>query len=385
MVGRAVPGRTLLVRAVLDDPARGGWHPLERAVLRVRNGRGTETDAVRVQSDGSTLWVAAALRLEGDGPYTLSVEGPNTQAACRVPAEAPGPLRTVSESGLGALRIPAGTALPGVPTEVLVWAEGAARVALVPGLEGVVVRPEVAEVDACGIAVFEVTAELLGLPLRVSVTDRSGSVRSVARRLPMDPGAAQLRVDDRGLRAQTATADGVVWAVWGDPRGPTGWSVTPLVETEPGGLGHARLAAPLDAGWVVLARGGDLRGAVTIARGPEDVGCRETSAGRRWAAGDALVPTLDGPRLLIDGGAGARIRAAAHVRRVRGFASVGLVLAVFAEVALVFGAGLRPDPVSLRALTTPLRDRIGWATALGLALFTMAGALLLTASIASGQ
>jgi len=385
MVGRAVPGRALLVRAVLDDPALGGWHPLRGATLRVHDRSGQQTDAVRVSGQPGTPWAAATLRLGSAGPWTLSVEGPNTRVTCTVPEESPPPRVRVAESGDGALRVPVGTVLPGVSTEVLLRAEGAVRAALRPGLEGATVRPEEAAVDACGIAVFTVTAESLGLPVRVSVTDGSGAVRSVERRLPMDPGAAQLHLEDGRLWAHTAAADGVVWAVWGDPAGATGWSVVTLTETEAGGPGRAALAAPPDAAWVALARGGDLRGAVMVPRGTEGTGCRTTAAGRQWAAGDAFVPTVDGPRLLVDGGAEARVRAADAVRRVRRLASLGLALAVLAEAALVLGAGLRRDPISLRAIVTPRRERIGWALALGLALFTMAATLLLTSSIAGGR
>ncbi len=384
ILGRVVLGRPLLVRAVLDDPARGGWLALPGAVLKLRDGTGAVTDAVRVQSDDATRWAAATLRVPTRGPFTLEIEGPNTRASCTLPTEAPPPRGIRSEDGAGALRVPAGTVLPGVATEVLVRAAGAASVALRPRLEGVTVTPPVATPDACGVARFEVLADLLGVPLQVALTSPEGVERAVERRLPMEPGAAQLLAERGGFAAQTVTADGVVWAAWGDDAGPLGWSVHALRAAEPEGPGLATLPAPVDVGWVALARGGDFRGAVFVPRGGAGRGCQATEAGRRWALGDAALPALEGPRLLIDGGSVARARAGARVRRVRGFASIGLALSVLAEAALVLGAGLQRDPISLRALVTPRRHRIGWALAIGLALFTMAGALLLTASIAGG-
>ena len=358
----------------LGEP-RAGRPWLLRARALTEAGR-----PLRLDSPDATVVRAAALAGQGEW-FVVGVPARATALRLRVSDEAgarvllvtPAP-RPRAESAAPPderVMVVEGTLVPELPGEVIVR-PGGASVELRPVTEQVAIDPARMEVDACGLASFEVRVSGLGAPVSMLTTTAAG-VRRDELRLPLVAGGVAVSDEGEAVVVRATSPGGTAHVVVGDAVGPAWWTAAPL--SADGEVGRARVALPPGSRWVLASAGSDLRDATSPLVRPTGAPCTVTPLGRRLARGRLAPPALPPLRVLWDGPSDDARLTRHRVRRARLACAAGLATSVALEVVLLLGAGLERGPSALRSLRGDRRQRVG-VLAAGISTLLLMGAAL---------
>ncbi|MBI5514639.1 MAG: hypothetical protein HY909_12765 [Deltaproteobacteria bacterium] len=335
-VANAAPGR-LLLRVEWRDVGSHQRAPGGPRGVALRDRSGVLLDEAALFDDREPL-VSLGGPSGLEGTLQVTLQAGSVALPVRLPA-APSPGVAPAEE---LVQIDGRALMPELPTRVRVRAPGARSVRLVADPDTLQVTPSEAAPDVCGVAGFTVVPSGFDAPVAVEVDGRT-----VHRaRLRVAPGALGLALEPGRAVVSSGLAPERVFVATGAEAGPSWWGAVPWPRES------VTLAVPLPpgTGWVSVARSVDLDQATTRWLGPpEDPGlCASTLEARRWWAALRPVPQALRLNTLYDGPGRAARRARGAARRVRIVCSLGLVLSVGLELALVLSAVKGRLPEALR-------------------------------------
>lgn len=376
-VGPLSAGARVSLRAVAERLSDGAWEPLSApARVRLRGADGQVTEA-RFEPPAAGLWSLAHVTAPTHLPVAFTLDDAPLAAAPRQGwSMRVGPVTTRVDPRVAVLE---GVMASGLPATLLVEAQPGTRVRVPSDNAAVTATPEEAVADPSGFARLTVTVEALGAVLPIACARPDGVTERFDFRPDLRPGAAVLGPDPDTLWA--ASAEGEVWLVWGTGPRVDGLAVRPLV-ADAEQHGRATFAEAHGASWAVAARSGTFEDPVRLPRGlsPREQCRNETRCLALATQGEA--PLQIPHEIVWNSRPWHAAHARAAVTRARGVCLAVVLLAILAEALLVFSGQFGPVSSELRPMLQSGRARLGWALAAALVLASMAGALLLTVSVA---